>query len=342
MLTSYSFISCGQHLGTFITVLVLALTQKEEIPNLNFFAMIALFRELSEKLCLCLPTSIGYITNVRAAFQRMESFLQRNDSSNFGLDSKRSVQINVIKNIPDTVKNVPVKTPLVCTETCTSIEEQKHMQKKALHEVTNKPRQHDPPYLSLHEVTCRLPSRVSGQSPVSNCTEILNDITLKVATPGLVLVCGPVGSGKSSLLSTVLGGELLVTNGFVKYSGTLAYVSDTPWVFSGTIRENILFGLPYNEKLYAEVITACQLEKDFKTFPQNDLALIGEHGATVSGGQRTRLALARAVYSQADIYLLDDPLSSLDVNVAENVFRLVSFKYIILLLFILPSGARYD
>ncbi|CAB3987603.1 multidrug resistance-associated 4-like, partial [Paramuricea clavata] len=169
-------------------------------------------------------------------------------------------------------KKVSVKTPLVCTETYTSIEEQKHLQNKALHELTR--------------------------------------------------ICGPVGSGKSSLLSTVLGGELLVTNGFVKYSGTLAYVSDTPWVFSGTIRENILFGLPYNEKLYAEVITACQLEKDFKTFPQNDLALIGEHGATVSGGQRTRIALARATYSQADIYLLDDPLSSLDVNVAENVFRL--------------------
>ncbi|CAB4039916.1 multidrug resistance-associated 4-like, partial [Paramuricea clavata] len=306
MLTSYSFISCGQHLGTFITVFVLALTQKEKIPNLNFFAMIALFRELSEKLCLCLPTSISYITNVRAAFQRMESFLQRNDSSNFGLDSKRSVQINIIKNIPDTAKKVSVKTPL-----------------------------HDPPYLSLHEVTCRLPSRVSRQSPESNCTEILKDITFNVATPGLVLVCGPVGSGKSSLLSTVLGGELLVTNGFVKYSGTLAYVSDTPWVFSGTIRENILFGLPYNEKLYAEVITACQLEKDFKTFPQNDLALIGEHGATVSGGQRTRIALARATYSQADIYLLDDPLSSLDVNVAENVFRncirgLLSSKIVLL------------
>jgi ABC-type multidrug transport system fused ATPase/permease subunit len=237
--------------------------------------MIALFRELSEKLCLCLPTSISYITNVRAAFQRMESFLQRNDSSNFGLDSKRSVQINIIKNIPDTVKKVSVKTPFVCTETYTSIEEQKHLQKKALHEVTNEPRQQDSPYLSLHEVTCRLPSRVSRQTPESNYTEILNDITLKVATPGLVLVCGPVGSGKSSLLSTVLGGELLVTNGFVKYSGTLAYVSDTPWVFSGTIRENILFGLSYNEKLYAEVITACQLEKDFKTFPQNDLALIG-------------------------------------------------------------------
>ena len=179
----------------------------------------------------------------------------------------------------------------------------------------------DPPYLNLHEVTCKLPSPVKRQSSENNSTEILDDVTFNVTTPGLVLVCGPVGSGKSSLLATILGGELIVTNGSVKYSGTLAYVSDIPWVFPGTIRENILFGLPYNEKLYAEIIRACQLERDFKKFPQMDLALIGEHGATLSGGQRTRIALARAVYSQADIYLLDDPLSSLDAQVAENVFR---------------------
>ena len=268
MLTCYSFISCGQHLATFITVVVLVMTQKENMSNLNFFAIIALFHALSEVLCLCLPTAVRYITDVRTALERIEIFLKNNEFFKIGM------------------KNEKYKTP----------------------------------YISLHKVTCELPQRSLPQSPESSRAEILKNITLNV-TQGLVLICGPVGSGKSSLLTTVLGGELLVTNGSVKYSGTVAYVSDTPWVFLGTIRENILFGLAYMENLYSETIRACQLEKDLKSFPKGDLSLIGEHGETISGGQRTRIALARAVYSQADIYLLDDPLSSLDANVGENVFR---------------------
>jgi ABC-type multidrug transport system fused ATPase/permease subunit len=316
MLTCYSFISCGQHLGTFVTVFVLTLTQKENIPHLNFFAIIALFRELSEMLCLCLPTSIRYITDVRAALQRMQAFLQRTEYFNIEYDPKITTQFN-IKNIPTgTVSKDSDKIPLSRSETYTCTQENILPQKSL---TANQ--KHEPPYLILHDVTCKIPQRILPQSPETNRAKILNDVTLNVATAGLVLVCGSVGSGKSSLLATVLGGELLVTNGFVKYSGTLGYVSDTPWVCPWTIRENILFGLPYEEKLYAEIIRACQLEKDFKTFPQQDLALIGEHGATVSGGQRTRIALARAIYSQADIYLLDDPLSSLDAKVAENVFR---------------------
>ncbi|XP_028391901.1 multidrug resistance-associated protein 4-like [Dendronephthya gigantea] len=317
MLTCYSFISCGQHLGTVITVLVLVLTKRADIPYLNFFAMIVLFRELSEKICLCLPTSIRYITDVRTALKRMEVFLQQKDhldfepdknnllKSSFGL-KKESTKIN-FKNDPCKVtRNSPLgKEQKVSLES----------------EVPVTYKTHESSYLSLHDVTSKLPQRASPHFVGANSAAILNDVTLKVATPSLLLVCGPVGSGKSSLLATILGGEFLVTKGFVRYSGSLAYVSETPWVFPGTIRENILFGLPYEENTYTETLRACQLEKDLQSFPKQDLAVIGEHGATVSGGQRTRIALARAVYSQADIYLLDDPLSSLDAKVAKNVFR---------------------
>lgn len=315
MLTCYSFISCGQHLSTFITVLVLVLVGQQNISHLNFFAIIALFRELSEMLCLCLPTSIRYIVDVRNALQRMETLLQRKDCFNNERQPNVTAHFNN-KNIPDIICKDAADIPLLGSQTTEDI----------LHKTPLIPNQKPvPSYVILHKVTSKLPKRISSQSPESNRAKILQDVTLEVAAPGLVLVCGPVGSGKSSLLATVVGGELLVTSGFVKHSGRHAFVSDNPWVFPGTIRENILFGLPYDEKLYTEIIRACQLEKDFKTFPQQDLAVIGEHGATVSGGQRTRIALARAVYSQADIYLLDDPLSSLDAKVAENVFRLVNF-----------------
>ena len=302
MLTCYSFISCGQHLATFITVLVLILTQRASIPGLNFFALIALFRELNEMLCLCLSTSIRYVTDVGTALQRVENFLTRNECLNLGHTPKYPTRVS-LKSYP---------------ETMTAVKEQKRLRHSTT--LSSKP---ESTHISLHDVTCKLPSHSHSQSPESNSADLplLNNVTLKVATPQLVLVCGPVGSGKSLLLATVLGGELLVTNGVVTCSGSVAYVSDMPWVFPGTIRENILFGSPYEEKFYLETVRACQLEKDFKMFPQQDLSRIGEHGATLSGGQRTRIALARAVYAQADIYLLDDPLSSLDANVADRVFR---------------------
>ena len=261
-----------------------------------------LFRQLSEKQCLCLPTSIRYIIDVRTALQRMETFLNKHEDS-----------VNIDRDLKSTSKSDEdvAKIPHLRPNTCPAVHDEISPSNSSIP---------NPPYLQLHKVTCQLPSRVSAQPSDSNCAEILKDVTLSVTSPALVLVCGPVGSGKSSLLATVLG-EFLVTNGSVKYSGTLGYVSDTPWVFPGTVRDSVLFGLPYDEKFYAKVIKACQLENDLRTSPQQDLAVIGEHGATVSGGQRTSISLARAVYSQADIYLLDDPLSSLDAQVAENVFR---------------------
>ncbi|CAB3981098.1 multidrug resistance-associated 9 isoform X1, partial [Paramuricea clavata] len=176
------------------------------------------------------------------------------------------------------------------------------------------------PYVWLDNVSSKLPTS-SLSNLEKNSVSLLKDISLKILSKGFVIVTGSVGSGKSSLLASILNNELRITKGKVKHLGNIAYVSDKPWVFPGTIRENILFGSAYDEKWYLETIKACQLEKDFRRFPVHDLSRIGEHGATLSGGQRTRLALARAVYSRADIYLMDDPLSSLDAKVAENIFR---------------------
>jgi ABC-type transport system involved in cytochrome bd biosynthesis fused ATPase/permease subunit len=175
------------------------------------------------------------------------------------------------------------------------------------------------PYVCLNNVSCDVPS-LDASDREKNGVLLLKDISLKISSKGLVIITGSVGSGKSSLLASILNKELHFTKGTVKHSGNIAYVSDMPWVFPGTIRENILFGSAYDECWYSETVRACQLEKDFKKFPEQDLSRIGEHGATLSGGQRTRLALARAVYSRADIYLMDDPLSSLDAKVAENIF----------------------
>uniref|UniRef100_A0A3Q2CN40 Multidrug resistance-associated protein 4 n=1 Tax=Cyprinodon variegatus TaxID=28743 RepID=A0A3Q2CN40_CYPVA len=148
----------------------------------------------------------------------------------------------------------------------------------------------------------------------------LQNISVTVKSNQLLAVVGPVGAGKSSLLSAILG-ELPHDTGVLTIKGPLTYASQQPWVFPGTIRSNILFGRPLNRKKYDRVLRACALKKDLELFPDGDLTLIGDRGATLSGGQKARINLARAVYQDADIYLLDDPLSAVDAEVGKHLFE---------------------
>ncbi|GAA6216134.1 multidrug resistance-associated protein 4-like [Lates japonicus] len=148
----------------------------------------------------------------------------------------------------------------------------------------------------------------------------LEKVSVTVKSQQLLTVIGPVGAGKSSLLSAILG-ELPCDTGTMKVKGQLTYASQQPWVFPGTIRSNILFGRELNLQRYDRVIRACALKKDLELLPDGDLTLIGDRGATLSGGQKARVNLARAVYQEADIYLLDDPLSAVDAEVGKHLFE---------------------
>ncbi|XP_037043483.1 multidrug resistance-associated protein 1-like [Bradysia coprophila] len=152
--------------------------------------------------------------------------------------------------------------------------------------------------------------------------EILSSINVRVETGSLVAVVGNVGSGKSSLLSAFLG-EMNKISGRVHIVGTKAYVSQQAWIQNCTLRANILFGKPYNEHRYQKVIEACALKPDIEILPAGDLTEIGEKGINLSGGQKQRISLARAVYHDADIYLLDDPLSAVDAHVGQHIFEKV-------------------
>ncbi|KAF6216023.1 hypothetical protein GE061_000360 [Apolygus lucorum] len=151
-------------------------------------------------------------------------------------------------------------------------------------------------------------------------TTNLKDLSFTVRKQQLVGIIGSVGSGKSSVLQLLLG-ELNVQSGDVRTSGELSYASQEPWIFGGTVRENILLGLPYNRKRYEKVVEASSLERDIGLFPDGDQTMVGERGASLSGGQRARINLARAIYKEADIYLLDDPLSAVDTHVAKDLLN---------------------
>lgn len=147
----------------------------------------------------------------------------------------------------------------------------------------------------------------------------LEDINLTVRKGELVGVLGRVGSGKSSLLSAIIG-DMRKSEGDVALFGNVAYAAQNPWILSATVRENILFSHEYDEVFYNLVIEACALKTDLELLPQGDLTEVGEKGITLSGGQRARLALARAIYARADLVLLDDVLAAVDSHVARHVF----------------------
>jgi ABC-type bacteriocin/lantibiotic exporter with double-glycine peptidase domain len=149
---------------------------------------------------------------------------------------------------------------------------------------------------------------------------VLHDVTLAFPT-GLTVVCGKVAAGKSALLQALLG-ELDKRSGdLVRPFEMSGHCAQTPWLQSMSIRENILFSSPYEDSRYKQVIAACALTDDLANFKHGDLSNIGENGIGLSGGQKARVALARAVYSQASVLLLDDPISALDQQTAETVIR---------------------
>ncbi|GAY40932.1 hypothetical protein CUMW_055590 [Citrus unshiu] len=153
-----------------------------------------------------------------------------------------------------------------------------------------------------------------------NGEECLKNINLEIKKGDLTAIVGTVGSGKSSLLASILG-EMHKISGKVKVCGTTAYVAQTSWIQNGTIEENILFGLPMNRAKYGEVVRVCCLEKDLEMMEYGDQTEIGERGINLSGGQKQRIQLARAVYQDCDIYLLDDVFSAVDAHTGSDIFK---------------------
>ncbi|CAG9823622.1 unnamed protein product [Phaedon cochleariae] len=163
-------------------------------------------------------------------------------------------------------------------------------------------------------------TNASAKWSESSMDNTLSDINLKVGPNQLLGVIGPVGSGKSSLLHVILQ-ELPLIDGTLKVSGEISYASQDPWLFAGSVRQNILFGLPMDKLRYKTVVKKCALERDFSLLPYGDKTMVGDRGVSLSGGQRARINLARAVYKPADIYLLDDPLSAVDTHVGKELFE---------------------
>ncbi|XP_055848005.1 probable multidrug resistance-associated protein lethal(2)03659 [Episyrphus balteatus] len=162
-----------------------------------------------------------------------------------------------------------------------------------------------------------------GDSP----REHVSGCSFQVQENEFLGIIGSIGSGKSSLLNAILG-ELEVIVGNIEVNGILSYSPQEPWIFEGSIRDNIIFIEKFNEERYKEVVKVCALQRDIDAFRYGDSTIIGERGVSLSGGQKARISLARAIYKKADIYLLDDPLSAVDSYVGKNILEKCILKFL--------------
>ncbi|CAF1158273.1 unnamed protein product [Rotaria sordida] len=174
------------------------------------------------------------------------------------------------------------------------------------------------PILSLGNKRMLVEDDLSDLSVNDKCSLLLNRVN---QSGNLVGVKGAIGAGKSTLLAAILGEINLISGKLRLYVNSISYAPQSAWIFADTIRANILLGKPMDEERYQNVIKACCLDVDLQDFGEvGDLLMIGDKGINLSGGQKARISLARALYVDADLYLLDDPLAAVDSKVAKNIF----------------------
>ena len=174
-------------------------------------------------------------------------------------------------------------------------------------------------------------NKINEIEPIStpNFQNVLSDINLSIKKGEFICIIGEVGSGKSSLLQSILNSMLPTSpESKIFINGSISYVSQIPWIQNATIKENIIFYQEFDSERYNKIIEICELKPDLEILSGGDLTEIGEKGINLSGGQKARIAIARALYSKKDIFLFDDPISALDANVGMKIIKNCIIKFL--------------
>ncbi|XP_068086467.1 ATP-binding cassette subfamily C member 4 isoform X2 [Anabrus simplex] len=311
-----SFYICVTRLAIFLTVLTYVLTGSS-ITAQKVFVVTGYYNILKDTMNNAFPLAIAFWSEGWVSVKRVRQFLMCEELPTLPSGSTEPKPPKDVMQNGTLDQQAPGEEQFLMHEELPTIPSRSTEPKPAKDVQSNtldKPVPGDEVVVKFHGLTAKW-NQGSDDNTLSN-------INLTVKKGQLVAVIGPVGSGKSSLLHAILGEIPVVNNGgTLSFNGRLAYSSQEPWLFSGSIRQNILFGEPYNAKRYHRIVRACALAHDFEQLPHGDRTLVGDRGVILSGGQKARVNLARTVYKDADIYLLDDPLSAVDSHVGKHLFE---------------------
>ncbi|XP_058800144.1 ATP-binding cassette sub-family C member 4-like isoform X2 [Phymastichus coffea] len=305
-------------------VLMTMLFRGQELTAQRVFMYVSYFNLISLTMFNIFVRGISEIAECRVATNRIQYFLMYEEFQLNNVDRK---------NLPNSISKI--HNTIICTDKNKTPVSNKSSNQNIIMKASNlssnnfgiksnsegsKNVLHDENWsVQLKHVTTKW-------DPCSAET-ILDDITVEMARGKFYIVIGMVGSGKSTLISTILG-ELNIIRGTAEVKGSVSFADQDAWVFGASVRQNIIFGQKFDRQRYMNVVKVCALQKDFRQFPNGDQTIVGERGSSLSGGQKARINLARAVYRQADIYLLDDPLSAVDAHVGKHLFEECLQKYL--------------
>ena len=302
---------CTASIAAFVSVLCLLMSNWQLTPTKAF--MLLSFMNISrDTFSVFLGRGFQSVFEATVSLKRIEEFLLLEDLPSLSSDSQVSKSFVENGDMFDSYHNT---SNTLLEEKKKHFEANKNESELATEFGKNNQELHSDNSEEALVVSSLSYKMIKGQDKY-----ILEDISFVTPRSTLTAICGQVGSGKSTLLCAIAG-QLNLSSGTVQCPRPLVYVPQVPWLFSGTIKENILFSAPYNPEWYSTVVEACALKEDIELFPDTDKTVIGQKGVVLSGGQKARVSLARAVYSRADVYVLDDPLSAVDQNVGDEIFK---------------------
>ncbi|KAF6287414.1 ATP binding cassette subfamily C member 12 [Rhinolophus ferrumequinum] len=270
---------------------------RRELTASVAFSVIAMFNVMKFSIAI-LPFSVKAMSEVNVSLRRMKKIL-------------------IAKSPPSYITQPEDPDTVLLLANATLTWEQEAGTKSNLKKVENEQKQQR---LEAYRLSPSAQEVTGPEQHGGSCKPVLQNISFAVRKGKILGICGNVGSGKSSLIAALLG-QMRLQHGVVAVGGTLACVSQQAWIFHGNVRENILFGEKYDHQRYQHTVRVCALQDDLSSLPYRDLTEVGERGLNLSGGQKQRISLARAVYSDREVYLLDDPLSAVDAHVGKHVFE---------------------
>jgi ABC-type multidrug transport system fused ATPase/permease subunit len=283
------------------------------------FSSLALFNALRMPLVF-LPLVLGQVVDALASIRRIQEFLMEEEAADdFDWDFENKNAI-VVEHANFTWERTPTQDPENApgkdAKSYKQMKQDKKAEKKSAKEAKKADKRENKQGKEVKE------GKNDIESDQSTLTEQeifkLWDMDFSISRNELIAVIGTVGSGKSSLLAA-LAGDMRKTSGTIKMGASRAFCPQYAWIQNATAKENIMFGKLFRRDWYDKVVEACALLPDFEMLPNGDLTEIGERGITVSGGQKQRLNIARAIYFDTDIVLLDDPLSAVDAHVGRQI-----------------------